>query len=269
MTHKKNKHFFQIGITSFLVCSCLFIGCAAPEKRLTKDQLTISYPPQFSLDREVKKLRLEHPIKISAGQMANHLLSLRYKQLNFSGKKKYIFSPNDVLEITPTMTKALNRLKSSKVLYYEIETPRGKTAGIIFRAEEKINWRFEAINGTYFENKGLHNGGAPWMLFPNNGQKFHQERTVLGNNWKGNWIISNLELPLKSKRGRKLGLLKKTSESFTRKRSTQKETLTKARSSGKGEFEKRLQFLKELRDKRLINDDEYRNKKEELLGQFP
>jgi len=30
-----------------------------------------------------------------------------------------------------------------------------------------------------------------------------------------------------------------------------------------------LQFLKNLRDKKLINDDEYKSKKIELLSQFP
>ena len=40
-------------------------------------------------------------------------------------------------------------------------------------------------------------------------------------------------------------------------------------SSEKGEFEKRLEFLKELRQKKLIDDEEYKHKKTELLEQFP
>ena len=40
-------------------------------------------------------------------------------------------------------------------------------------------------------------------------------------------------------------------------------------TSDKGEFEKRLEFLKELRQKKLINDEEYKYKKTELLTQFP
>jgi hypothetical protein len=268
MTPKKNDHFLQIGITIFLACSCLFISCSAPEKRLTKDQLTISYASQISLDREIKKLLLDHPVKISAEQVANHLFSFQYKQAGFLGKKKHVFSPNDVLEITPVITKALNRMTPYKVLRYAVETPRGKTAGIIFRAEEKINWRFETINGSHFLNTGLHNGGSPWVLFPKNGQKFHKERSLFGSEWEGNWIISNLELPIKSKRGRKLGLLKKTSKPSSHKRSRKKETARRTNSK-EGGFEKRLQFLKGLRDKKLINNEEYTHKKKELLEQFP
>ncbi|MBT7522155.1 MAG: hypothetical protein HN646_07765, partial [Nitrospina sp.] len=141
MTYNKNHYFLQKGIAYFLVCSYLFLGCSAPEKRLTKDQLTIAYHPQTSLESEIRILRLQHPVKISAEQMANQLQSLKYQKLSFSGKKQYIFSASDVIKITPIMTKALNRIKSRKVLHYEVETPRGKTAGIVFRAKGKINWR--------------------------------------------------------------------------------------------------------------------------------
>ncbi len=268
MTHKKRHIFFQIGITFFLVCCCLFISCSAPEKRLTKDQLTIKYRSQSSLDREIKKLRLQHPVKISAEQITNHLLSLQYKQLSFIGKKKYVFSPKDVLEITPIITKALNRIPSHKVLYYEVETPRGKTAGIIFRAEGKINWRFETVNGSNFLNNNFaHNRGSTWELLPKNGQRFHKESSILGNDRKRNWIISNLKLPVRSKRGRKLELLKKISELSTPKR-PQREKISQSNNE-QGGFEKRLQFLKGLRDKKLIDNDEYKHKKKELLEQFP
>ena len=269
MTHKKNNYFWRIGITLFLVFSCLFISCSTPEKRLTKDRLTISYLSHSSLDREIRDLRLQHPIKISAEQIANHLLSLRYKQTSLLGKKKYIFSPNDVLEITPIITKVLNRLKPSKVLHYEVETPKGETAGIIFRAEGKINWRFETINGSNFSsNSFVHNRGSLWELLPKKGQRFHKEHSMFGNDRKRNWIISNLKLPVKSKRGRKLGLLKKISKPSTHKRSQRKKTVSHTRSDERG-FEKRLQFLKELLDKQLIDDDEYVHKKKELLKQFP
>ena len=261
MTHKKNDHFWRIGITLFLVFSCLFISCSAPEKHLTKDRLTISYLSHSSLDSEIKKLRLQHPIKVSAEQITNHLLSLQYKQTTLLGKKKYIFSPNDVLDITPIIP--------SKVLHYEVETPKGETAGIIFRAEGKINWRFETINGSNFLNNSFaHNRGSLWELFPKKGQRFHKEHSMLGNARKRNWIISNIKLPVKSKRGRKLGLLKKISKPSTHKRSRKKETVSHTRSDERG-FEKRLQFLKELLDKQLIDDDEYVHKKKELLKQFP
>ena len=270
MTHTtKINYFSQAGIVLFLLCSCLFTGCLTPEKRLKKDQLTITYLPQSSFEAEIKKLRLQHPIKISTEQTTNHLLSLHYEELSLLGEKKYIFSSNDVLEIAPLITKALNRMRTDKVLHYEVETPSGKTAGTIFRSKGKINWRFETVNGSNFLNTGFaHNRGSSWQLLPKNGQRFHKEHTVLGNDQKKNWVLSDLELPVQSKRAFKLGSLKKTSKGKSSKSSKQK-TSTSPPNSEKGEFEKRLQFLKSLRDKKLIDDAEYKHKKMELLKQFP
>ncbi|SVC91881.1 uncharacterized protein METZ01_LOCUS344735, partial [marine metagenome] len=98
---------------ALLLCSCLFIGCSSTEKRLQREQLTITYRSQFSFEQEFKKFRLQHPIKISKEQVINHLLTLRYKETTLFGKKQYVFSPNDVLEIAPLITKALNRMKAS------------------------------------------------------------------------------------------------------------------------------------------------------------
>ena len=117
-----------------------------------------------------------------------------------------------MLEIVPLITKALNRMRTNKVLHYEVETPSGKTAGTIFRSKGKINWRFETVNGSNFLNTGFtHNRGSSWQLLPKNGQRFHKEHTILGNDQKKNWILSDLVLPVQSKRAFKLGSLKKTS----------------------------------------------------------
>ena len=271
MNHKtKKKYFSHAGVICFFLCSTLFIGCSAPEKRLKKERLTLVYRQQSSFDSEIKKLRLEHPIKISAEQTTNHLLSLHYEELSLLGKKKYVFSSNDVLEIASLITKALNRIKSNKILHYEVETPSGKTTGTIFRVKGDINWRFETINGINFSNTGFPGfKGSSWQLLPKNGQHFHKEHTVLGNDQKRNWIIANLDLPVQSRRGLKLGLFKKISKKSSNPQSPKQKLPTSSPSSEKGEFEKRLQFLKNLRDKKLIDDDEYKSKKTELLSQFP
>ena len=272
MNHKtKINYFSHAGVVCFLLFSTLFISCSAPEKRLKKERLTLVYRQQSSFDTEIKKLRLQHPIKISVEQTTNHLLSLHYEELSLLGKKKYVFSSSDVLEIASLITKALNRIKSNKILYYEVETPSGKTTGTIFQVKGGINWRFETINGSNFSNTGFAgmNPASSWQLLPKNGQHFHKEHTKLGNNQKRNWIIANLDLPVQSRRGLKLGLLKKISNKSADPQSPKQKLLTSSPSGEKGEFEKRLQFLKNLRDKELIDDDEYKSKKIELLSQFP
>ena len=207
---------------------------------------------------------MQHPIKISNGQVVNHLLSMSYEELSLLGKKKYIFSSNDVLAIAPLITKALNRMKSSKVLYYEVENPEGKTAGTIFRNRGKINWVFKAIKGLSFSNNNLlGNRGKVWVLLPNNGQKYSHEHSILGNNQQQNWIVSKLNLAKKSRRVLKSRLPKKlpTKRSIaSHDREEPKHT-----NSNQIELKKRLQFLKDLHNKQLIDDNDYAQKKKELL----
>ena len=74
---------------------------------------------------------------------------------------------------------------------------------------------------------------------------------------------------MQSRRGLKLGLLKKISGKSPDPQSPKQKSPTSSPSSEKGGFEERLQFLKNLRDKKLIDDDEYKSKKIELLSQFP
>ena len=265
MTYKKKTYYLpNLGIIFFLICTTLLTSCSVPQKRFEKDRLTLIYLQKSEFTSTSNKLMMQHPIKISNEQTVNHLLSMRYEQLSLLGNKRYIFSSNDVLEITPLITKALNRMKTSKVLYYEVENPEGKTAGTIFQNRGKINWVFKTIKGVSFSsgnNPG--NRGSPWVLLPNNGQKFSKEHSILGNNQQQNWIVSKLDLATKSRRGLKSRLQNKPPKQRSIA-SHDREELNHI-NSNQVELKKRLKFLKELHNKQLIDDSEYAQKKKELL----
>ena len=265
MTHKTKTYYLpHLGIIFFLIFATLLTSCSVPQKRLEKDRLTLIYLQKSKFTLTSDKLKMQHPIKISNKQVVNHLLSMRYEELSLIGKKKYVFSSNDVLEIAPLITKALNRMKSSKVLYYEVENPKGKTTGTIFRNKGKINWVFDVIKGISFLNRNNPgNRGSIWVLLPNNGQKYSQEHSILRNHQQQNWIVSKLDLAAKSRRVLKSRLQKKSQK----KRSIvshDREEL-KHINSNQIELKKSLQFLKDLYNKQLIDDNEYAQKKKELL----
>jgi hypothetical protein len=267
MTPKtKINYLLQAGLIVFFLLPLLFAGCSAPEKRLEKKRLTLVYRLQSGLESEIKELRLEHPIEISREQVMNHLLSLHYEELSLMGKGKYVFSPDDALEITPLVTKALNRIKANTILYYEVDTPHGTTAGSIFRAKGKIHWRFKIIKGSDFANSSFPgHRGSTWRLVPRGGQSFRQINNLFGSRVQENWIVSGLDLPAKSQRS----LRSRSSQKSSRDASpAPKRKRTESSSTDQGELEKRLQFLKGLRDKELIDDNEYERKRKELLDQF-
>ncbi len=254
------------GLIVILLSSLLFAGCSTPEKRLEKEHFTLIYRPQSSLISEIAGLRLDHPIEITKEQMTNHLLSLHYEELSLTGKKRYVFSPDDVLEITPLVTKALNRMKANTVLYFEVDSFKGITAGTVFRAKGKINWRFKKLKGVDFAGKSSPGRrGSAWRLIPRDGQSYKQSKKLFGNNHWENWIVSDLDLPTKSKRKLRSRPSQKSSRSTT---PVPKRDHDQSPSADQDELKKRLQFLKDLRDKELIDDVEYERKRKELLDKF-
>jgi len=261
----KINYLSQVGSAIFFLFVALLLSCSAPEKRLEKERLTLVYRPQSALSYEIKNLRLKHPIKLSQKQVMNHLLSMHYEELTLLGKKKYVFSSSDAVAVTPLITKALNRMKGNQILYYKVETPKGATSGTIFQTKGKVHWRFNAINGVSFENSSFPGfRGSTWRLLPKNGQSYNVAKNTLGNAQQQNWIVSNLNLSVKSKRG-----VRRSPKSFSRNTSRDLKHKRPERSViNQGELKKRLLFLKELLDKQLINDEEYERKRKELLDQF-
>ena len=197
----------------------------------------------------------------------NHLLSLHYEEISLLGKRRYVFSPNDALEITPLITKALSRARVNNILFYELDTVKGKTKGSILKSKGRIYWQFEAIKGVDFLNSSFPGfRTSTWRLIPVNGQAYHHTKTFLNNQTRENWIVSSPNLPIKSKRGRNnLHSFQKSSRNEPR---ILKKKESKNPSTDQMELKKRLHFLKALRDRKLIDDKEYKRKRRVLLDQF-
>ena len=107
--------------------------------------------------------------------------------------------------------------------------------------------------------------GSTWRLLPKNGQTYNKSKNIFGSKTQENWITSSLDLPVNSERGRSLHSFQKSSRNSSR---VLKHKEPESSLGNQSELKKRLQFLKELRDKKLINDGEYEHKKKALLDQF-
>ena len=107
--------------------------------------------------------------------------------------------------------------------------------------------------------------GSTWRLLPKHGQVYSVSKNILGNEQQQNWIVSNLDLQVKSKRGLKFSSSQKSPKDKT---PAVKRKEVRGLPVNQEEFEKRLQFLKNLLDKQLINESEYERKRKELLDQF-
>jgi hypothetical protein len=251
-----------------LLVSIFFQGCATiKEKKLEKEGLTLIYRHQTQAGPAFAKLQLNHPIKISEDDFRNHLYSLQYEELSLLGKKKYTISLSDLKDTTKILTKAVNRMAAENILVFELETSRGRTVGEIFRTENNLNFRFRSIKGIEFSSASFGGGGGTsWRMVPVGGQRYRVTKKLLGSSTQENWMVAKMVLPKISRR-----LSKEQISKVTKTPAIQPRTPSASKNLPTGnnqDLEKKLQFLKDLRDKDLIDDSEYELKRKELLDSF-
>jgi len=243
----------------------ILFGCATPkEKKLEKEKFTLTYRHKSQAGPEIEKMNMEHPVKISEEEFNNHLFSLQYEELSLLGKKKYVFSHQDMSEISRLLLKAVHHLVPEKILILELETPRGATHGEIFAAGGKLNFRFQSIKGSEFSGNSFSGwGGSVWRLVPVKGQQYHVTKRLLGTSTQENWIVADMNLPKKSRR-----LVNGKNSEEPEPSSGPSPSPASPPAEKNVELEKKLQFLKDLREKNLIDDEEYEKKRRELLDSY-
>jgi len=264
-----------------IVLAAVFLtaACALPkERKLVKNGLTLQYISKISEDTELKETPLDHPAQITEEQIKNHLLSLRYEQLSIFGKKKPVYTKKDVEKISRLLAKAFRRAPPGDIISYEVETPNGKTEGEAFFSDNKINWRFKMIRGLSFVNSSSSNVRGTlaglWRLVPQRGQHLHVSDQLFGKKKWENWIVADLNLRPARGRGsnKKSRAVKKRGR--PEKRITQPANKPGGTSSKQPSFkdspelEEKLKFLKNLRQKELIDEKEFERKRKELLDRF-
>lgn len=269
---KHHRHL--IFILTLALCSGLIWGCASPpEKTLKTKGFTLSYKDKTSAGSSVNKIQLSHPVKLSEADVRRHLRSLAFEELSLFGKKKTVFLTQDMVRIGRLLAKAIQRVPNHKIIHYELETSRGTTAGDLFASKEHIHWRFDSIKGINFSRRpNTSFGNTNWRMVPQPGQEYHAVQKLLGTQAQENWIIAEL-VPSKIKRSpRQKNTRQKSPQSPKNKtkalsRAPVNEDNSPAKSPDPA-LEKKFQFLKDLHEKNLIDEEEYDQKKKELLDTY-
>ena len=265
-------HLYRTFILIAVLVSGLLSGCASTkEKKLQTKGFTLSYKDKSSAGSSVNKMQLNHPLKISETAIRNYLRSLVFEELSLFGKKKPVFLSHDIDRIGRLLTKAIHRVPSHKIIHYELETPRGKTSGDIFASKKYIHWRFDSIKGMGFTGRSKTGwGNVNWRMVPQPGQKYQAVQKLLGTQAQENWIFA--ELQPSSKRQKNSG--QKNLQSGPSKSRTvvpSREPENNRHSPSKGPnlvLEEKLEFLKDLHEKNLIDEKEYNQKRKELLDTY-
>ena len=280
---KFQARFFLIGdhVTILVLNLLVLIGAChlKTSREYKRDGVVLRPQSKFTIGPGgISQMKLHHPAVISEKIIRNHLLSLRYQELTLFGKKKSLYYPEDVDQLAPLISKGLDKVSTESILFHQIDGKRGRIAGDVFYSKGQIHWRFHTISGIDFSNQRLKQSAFRkgqstfWKMSPRKGQSYFKSNKLgLEITWE-NWIVSDLKLPnVKLKVKTESQLNTRTEGGKTQdieKNNTQEYSQPPSKPSLSLELEEKLQILKNLNERGLVDKAEFDRKRKELLDKY-
>ena len=237
-----------------LFCILAVSGVLENASAETKNiKVRVSFRPQLNEKLNVKKFKLNHPIKISKREIINHLVSLRYKETSLGKKEVNVFFADEVRKLAPILVKAFAALSHRKIIHVELKSKKGATEADIFSFKKYLNWRFDSIHGeTFFQkNNGRMFKIFAWELIPQKGQLYY--KSSKNKRLHKNWLVAKLNLPVSQTKDSADGDLSGLLESGDSKNKLNQE------------LERKLKHLKRLYEEGLIEEEEYKAQQNKLF----
>ena len=231
----------------------VFVGIESVSAKTKNIKVSISYKPKVHGQLNVKKFKLNHPIKISKREIVNHLVSLRYKGLSMGNKEMGVFFPDEIKKLVPILVKAFAGVDSRKVIHIELKGKTGTTVGDAFSFKNYLSWRFESIHGETFFQKNNARGWSifAWKLMPQKGQLYYKSSE--NKRIHKNWLVTKLHLPVSKIKDRAINELSDIFEGGD------------LNNKMNQELERKLRNLKHLYDQGLIEEEEYKVQQKKLF----
>ena len=244
--------------TLYLLCCILAVsGGLENANAATKNiKVRVSFRPQLNEKLNVKKFKLNHPIKISKREIINHLVSLRYMVTSSGNKEGIVFLADVVRKLAPILVKAFAALSHRKFIHVELKSKQGTTEADIFSFKKYLNWRFDSIHGeTFFQkNNGRMFKIFAWELVPQKGQLYY--KSSKNKRLHKNWLVAKRNLPVSKTKDRALSELSDLLENGD------------SETELNQELEKKLKHLKRLYEKGLIEEEEYKAQQNKLFDKL-
>ena len=221
-----------------------------------KSKVKIVFRSQFYENSNLTNLKLNHPIKISEEELFNHLVSLRYKGTFIGNKEEPVFLVSDIQTLAPILFKAFVGVAPEKIIRIQLKSVRGITSGDIFSFKKYLNWRFDSIRGeTFLQENNVRGWNIfSWKMMPKKGQLYF--KTGADKRIQKNWIISKLVLPIS---------VKNNVDSRASVDALKKEP---SKNNINPRLEEKLEHLKYLYGKQLINEEEYKNQQKKIFEEL-
>ena len=230
-------------------------GVESADAQVKNIKIRLSYKSKLDGNFNVKKFKLNHPLKIPQKEIINHLVSLRYKGTFMGDKEKGVFSPAEIKKLAPILVKAFGRVNPRKIIHIDLKSRTRTTVVDIFSFKNYLNWRFDSIQGeTFFQKNNTRAWNIfSWKLMPQKGQLYFKSGADRGRRLNKNWIIAKLHLPVSDKKDEK-----NRGASDLSKKSTSSNKLNQ-------ELDRKLKHLKHLYEEGLIEEEEYKVQQNKLF----
>ena len=230
-------------------------GVESADAQVKNIKIRLSYKSKLDGNFNVKKFKLNHPLKIPQKEIINHLVSLRYKGTFMGDKEEDVFSPTEIKKLAPILVKAFGRVNPRKIIHIDLKSRTRTTVVDIFSFKNYLNWRFDSIQGeTYFQKNNARVWSIfSWELIRQKGQRYFKSGADQGRRLNKNWIVAKLDLPVLDKKDEK-----KRGSSDLSKNSNSSNKLNL-------ELERKLKHLKRLYEEGLIEEEEYKVQQNKLF----
>ena len=230
-------------------------GVESVDAQVKSIKIRLSYRSKLDGNFNVKKFKLNHPLKISQKEIINHLVSLRYKGTFMGDKEEDVFSPTEIKKLAPILVKAFAGANPRKIIHIDLKSKTGTTVVDIFSFKNYLNWRFDLIQGeTFFQKNNTRAWSIfAWKLMPQKGQLYFKSGADRGRRLNKNWVVAKLHLPVSDKKDEE-----KRGPSDLSKKSNTSNKLNQ-------ELDRKLKHLKHLHEEGLIEDEEYKAQQNKLF----
>jgi hypothetical protein len=266
----------KAGSILFVITLLAFAGCSSTHKsagkKLTTEDLTLTYIDKAQAGGEIERLTLQHPLPISEQQMQFHMAALSYENLSLLGKAGPVFSKEDIQKTLRLLTKAINKAHPQNIIGFEVKSEDGATKGELFATHGNLHWRFFEIQGVKYSltRNQMARYGTAWKMVPKKGQRLYVTDKFMGAKQWTNWIeaiiVQSIPSNLETARPKK-GSTNNGSVSPLPPPSSS-DALKAAPKKDVADLEEKLRFLKHLRENQLIDQQEYEQKRKDLLDQY-
>ncbi|MDH5762703.1 MAG: SHOCT domain-containing protein [Nitrospinota bacterium] len=267
----------KAGSIVFVITFLAFAGCSSTHKsagkKLTAEDLTLTYIDKAQAGGEIEKITLQHPLPISEQQMDFHMAALFYENLSLLGKAGPVFSKEDIQKTLRLLTKALNKAHPQNIVGFEVNSEDGVTKGELFATHGNLHWRFFEIRGVKYSltRNQMARYGTAWKMVPKKGQRLYVTDKFMGAKQWTNWIEAKLDpsLPSNFETARpKKGSTNNGIVSPLPPPNSSDAPKAAAPKKDVADLEEKLRFLKHLRENQLIDQQEYEQKRKDLLDQY-